>query len=145
MAYDVSARIHVACHRDVEPSDAEWTAYLAHIEANLARIEGVLVLAPGGNLSFGQQRTSADFWKRQAKTPPIAVVTASRSVVRAAGALRWFMPAQIRAFGTWDADAVFAHLGCDARMRRLALHTLGKLAERLDVALPTEWRSLGEP
>jgi len=145
MAYELRGRTHVACHREQSPTDAEWDAYLADIGARLGRIDAVLAYAPGGSIStgltVGQQRRASAFWRDAPRKPPIAVVTSSRVIVRTAGALKWFMPEQIKTFGVWDPAGAWAHLGLDERQRRLALESLAALSARLDVTLPSEWRA----
>ena len=136
MAYLMAGETHVACHRPVAPSDEEWSAYLGHIERHLGRLTGILAFAPGSGPTFAQQRQSAAFWKKADTRPPIAVLTESRLVVRAAGALKWFMPDQIRAFGTWDPEPSFTHARVEPGQRDRVLRVLRGLATKLEVELP---------
>jgi hypothetical protein len=111
MAYKTSARVHVAVHTMSDPGVVEWGDYLADIGASLDRIDGVYSLTVGGGPTASQRAQAVEFWKKQPKTPRIAVVTPSMLVVRMVGALRWFMPSQIKAFGSRDTDSAYAYLG----------------------------------
>lgn len=140
MSYALAGDTHVACHLDLSPTDEEWRGYLEHLRQRLTRVERIFVYAPGGGPTFAQQRVSAAFWREVDRHPPIAVITTSRLVVRAAGALKWFMPSQIRAFGIWDLDGAGTHLGFDGAREGRALRTLASLATKLGTQLPEELR-----
>lgn len=129
--YRLAQRVHVAVHGPERPSDDEWGAYLDDIAAELARIDGLYVVTQGGDLSSEQRRRSVEFWRQSAKQPRIAVVTSSRMVVRVSGALRWFMPSQIKAFLPSQTDEAFAYLALEEARRRAVLRTVDELGQLL--------------
>lgn len=129
--YRLAQRVHVAVHGPELPSDEEWSAYLDDIGARLRNIDAVYVLTHGGNLSGDQRRRSVEFWQRSSKQPRIAVVTSSRLVVRVSGALRWFMPSQIKAFLPSQTEEAFAYLELDAAQRQAVARTVGELEQLL--------------
>ncbi|MBX3273860.1 MAG: STAS/SEC14 domain-containing protein [Sandaracinaceae bacterium] len=127
--YRLARRIHVAVHGAERPSDEEWTAYLDDIGARLPQIDGLYVVTPGGDLSNDQRRRSVEFWRHAERQPRIAVVTSSRLVVRVSGALRWFMPSQIKTFLPAQTDAAFAYLALDEPQRRAVLRAVEELGQ----------------
>jgi hypothetical protein len=108
--YKLVRRIHVAVHSGESPSDEEWESYLADIAGSLTVVEGIFSYTVGGGPNARQRDRSVQFWKQQRKQPPIAVVTPSLLVVRMAGALRWFMPTQIKAFTPHDLAKAYDYL-----------------------------------
>ena len=132
MLYEVTARVHVAVHTSESPSDLEWQEYLADIGAKLSAIDGIYSLTRGGGPNASQRSAAVAFWKAQRKEPPIAVVTPSMLVVRMAGALRWFMPGQIKAFGVSNTDGAFDYLHLSATQRERVRNSVRALEERLD-------------
>jgi hypothetical protein len=115
--YKLVRRIHVAVHGRESPSDEEWETYLNDIGQWLRSVEGIFSYTVGGGPSAKQRSFAVEFWKRQPKQPPIAVVTPSILVVRMAGALRWFMPTQIQAFTPRNIQKAFDHLQLSAGER----------------------------
>jgi hypothetical protein len=129
-AYEVVQRVHVAVHSAQAPSDEEWQAYMADIGQRLPQFDAVYSFAQGVGPSGAQRKMSVDFWKKQARQLPIAVVTPSLLVVRAAGALRWFMPSQIKAFIPRDKDKAFDYLKLTAAQRQSVERTVAALLSR---------------
>ena len=129
--YRVAQRVHVAVHGQDSPRDDEWSAYLADIAAHLSRIDALWVVTHGGNLSTEQRRQSVDFWRASPKQPRIAIVTPSRLVVRVSGALRWFMPSQIKAFLPQQAEDAYTYLGLDGGRRRAVAAAVEELSAQL--------------
>jgi hypothetical protein len=132
--YTVVSRVHVAVHGNVAPTDREWQGYLAHIGKNLSEVDAIVAYTMGGGPNHAQRSQSVEFWKTQPKQPPIAVITPSMLVVRMAGALRWFMPSQIKAFGINDLAGAFDYLRLSESQRESALETITLLKRRLSLA-----------
>lgn len=128
--YRLAQRVHVAVHGPEAPSDDEWSAYLDDIAARLSRIDGIYVRTHGGDLTGEQRRRSVEFWRHSSTQPRIAVVTSSRLVVRVSGALRWFMPSQIKTFLPSQTEDAFAYLELDETQRGAVSRTVEEL-ERL--------------
>jgi hypothetical protein len=140
MAYEIAARVHVAVHGTQNPGDAEWSAYLAHIGANLRAIDAIFGVTAGGGPNAAQREQAVAFWRAQPRALPIAVVTGSRLVARMAGALRWFMPTQIKVFGPGDMNAACAYVRLDPAQRA----TLDAALARLTRALAAGTRGAAE-
>jgi hypothetical protein len=134
MNYEIVDRVHVAVHGTSDPSDDEWHAYLEHIGAHLDEIDGIVGYTLGGGPNSGHRKYAVEFWKRQRKTPRIAVVTPSMLVVRMAGALRWFMPSQIKAFSVRDLEGAFDYLALSASQRTAAKEAIAKLQTLVSAA-----------
>jgi hypothetical protein len=134
LAYDVAARVHVAVHGEDNPTDREWQAYLANIGARLAEVDAIFSSTRGGGPDRAQRMYAVDFWKEKPKQPRIAVVTPSMLVVRMAGALRWFMPTQIKAFGVRDVVGAFHYLELDANQQLGVTNLVAALERRLGLA-----------
>ncbi len=107
--YRLVRRIHVAVHKPGRPDNEQWQAYLAEIGRRVELIDAILVFTPDGSLSRAQRSLATDLWKPQIRKVPIAVVTPSLLVVRVVGALRWFMPGQIRAFLPRDIERAYSY------------------------------------
>jgi hypothetical protein len=131
MAYVVVARVHVAFHGAGDPSEREWSDYLADVSARLGEIDAVLSIAMCGSIDSKKRAQAVSFWKTAPKTPRIAVVTPSMLVVRAAGALRWFMPSQIKAFALGDVEGAYTYLGLKPQQRRLVAEAVRTLEATL--------------
>ena len=127
--FKLARRVHVAVHSAESPSDDEWEAYLDDIRHWLGFVDGIFSYTVGGGPSSRQRDRAVQFWRAQSKQPPIAVVTPSVLVVRMAGALRWFMPSQIKAFTPRDIDRAFEYLHLAAAERSAVETTLRALAE----------------
>jgi hypothetical protein len=126
-AYKVARRVHVAVHGERSPGDEEWGAYLADIGARLGGVDAIYSLTYGGGPDGDQRKHAVEFWRRQPRRPPIAVVTPSLLVVRMAGALRWFMPSQIKAFIPRDVASAYEYLGLDAEQRQAVANAVAEL------------------
>jgi hypothetical protein len=127
--YKLARRVHVAVHSAESPSDDEWQAYLDDIRHWLGFVDGIFSYTVGGGPNGRQRERSVQFWREQSKQPPIAVVTPSILVVRMAGALRWFMPGQIKAFTPRNLDRAFEYLQLGATERAAVEATLRALAD----------------
>jgi hypothetical protein len=132
--YTIAARVHVAFHGANDPTDREWEAYLRHIGASLRDVDGIVGMTMGGGPNRAQRAYAVEFWKQQSKQPPIAVITPSMLVVRMAGALRWFMPTQIKAFSIHDVSGAFDYLGLDAKQRTAVTETIELLKRQIQRA-----------
>jgi hypothetical protein len=135
MAFVVASRVHVAVHTAAAPSNREWRAYLDHIEAHLDGVDAIFSLTVGGGPDSSQRGYAVEFWRRQPKQPRIAVVTPSMLVVRMAGALRWFMPSQIKSFLPRDAAAAHEYLGLTPAQRAAVPKAIEALKRELGIAL----------
>jgi hypothetical protein len=131
IAFRLVKRVHVAVHGATPCSDAEWLGYLEHIGARLEAVDAIYSFTLGGGPDTNQRKSAVSFWSTQPKRPPIAVVTPSMLVVRMAGALRWFMPTQIKAFLPRDIEAAFDYLGLDAEQRSATRRTVDALLPQL--------------
>jgi hypothetical protein len=127
-SYQLVGRVHVAVHGAAPPSDEEWHEYLEHIGAHLDRVDALYSFTSGGGPDGAQRRYAVEFWKHKPKQPPIAVVTPSLLVVRMAGALRWFMPTQIKAFLPSQMTAACDYLRLTSEQRRSVERVLVELA-----------------
>jgi hypothetical protein len=132
--YKLARRVHVAVHGPDSPSDAEWEAYLDDIRHWLGFVDAIFSYTVGGGPSSPQRDRAVQFWREQPKQPPIAVVTPSILVVRMAGALRWFMPSQIKAFTPRDLDRAFEYLHLAAAERGAVEATVRALADEQKLA-----------
>ncbi len=136
--YRLVRRIHIAVHRPGQPSDDEWREYLADIGRRIELIDGVLVFAPHGELSRAQRGQASQFWKQQHKVPPLAVVTPSLLVVRTVGALRWFIPSQIRVFLTRDVGQAYEYLKLSSEQRQAVERCVRELAREQGLPVPLD-------
>lgn len=136
--YRLVRRIHIAVHRPGQPGDEEWRAYLADIERRVDLIDGLLSFTPDGTLSRAQRSEAALLWKQQAKQPPLAVVTPSLMVVRVVGALRWFMPSQIRAFLPRDINLAYEYIKLGTDQRQAVERCVRELAREQGLPNPLD-------
>jgi hypothetical protein len=136
--YKLVRKTHVAVHTVENPSDAEWQAYLDHIKEWIRFVDGIFSYTVGGGPNAAQRDRSVEFWKGQAKQPPIAVVTPSILVVRMAGALRWFMPTQIKAFVPRDMNKAYDYLQLGVGERGAVEQAVQSLAEAQGLKLGRE-------
>lgn len=133
--YTIAARVHVAVHSAVSPSDEEWQAYLRDIGQALDQIDAVFGITVGGGPSAAQRSQSVAFWREKTKNPRIAVVTPSMLVVRMAGALRWFMPTQIKSFGIRNLDGAFGYLELAPGRRKAVMAAVTELERAMGLDL----------
>lgn len=136
-AYTLVRHVHLAVHSPAVPRDDEWQAYLTDIERRLGTIEALLAFAPGGNLSAAQRKQSTQFWHRQSKKVPIAIITPDIMVVRLVGALRWFMPSQIKVFLPRNLEAALDYLQINSEHRPAVLRSARELARQQGLPDPT--------
>jgi hypothetical protein len=130
MAFERVGRVVVAVHAGQDPSDAEWSSYLALLSQGLQASSRVFVYTSGGAPNSRQRKTVADTLGGQ--NPPIAVVTPSR-VSRAVGvAISWFNP-NIRMFSPGQVSAAFSYLELTAREAADVSKTARQLAKSLGV------------
>jgi hypothetical protein len=115
------------------PTDREWDQYLADIGVQLPGVDAIFSTTAGGGPNAEQRARSVAFWKAQSKQPRIAVLTPSRLVVRMVGALRWFMPSQIKAFNDWDVDSAYGYLGLGPTQRTAVGAAVDSLRIRLGI------------
>jgi hypothetical protein len=131
MIYRVAARVHIAYHTDKNPSDDEWRAYKEDLGKHLADYDGLYSWTAGGGPTSKQRAMSVEFWARQQKKVPIAVVTPSSIVVGMTTALRWFMKGQIQGFSPNDVEAAFDYLHLDAAQRSTVRDVVAALRTEL--------------
>jgi hypothetical protein len=115
MAYRLVEGIHVARHTAESPSNAEWDAYMADIEKQLPKMDGMLIYTEGGGPSAPQRRVTNTFWGPQPKKPPIAVVTTSKVVKILATTFGWVMGDRIRWFSSLDDGLEYLQISPDRR------------------------------
>jgi hypothetical protein len=126
--YKLVRRVHVAVHGPHSPTATEWHAYLENIGEWIHAIDAVFSYTVGGGPDGRQRGQAVSFWQEREKQPPIAVVTPSLLVVRMAGALRWFMPSQIKAFTPANLRGAFDYLRLDGEQRAAVEAALKQLA-----------------
>jgi hypothetical protein len=129
MHWRVIPDIIVVCvNTEVDPSDEDWDAYLADVNAHLRGLKGVLVFTPKTGPSASQRaRANAAYEKAKAEIPT-AIMTSSRMVRGIMTALSWALGGKIKSFGENDFQGAVDFLALDTEEQLKAKVVLKQLA-----------------
>lgn len=120
MAWCWDGELHVVVHDARDPTDAEWSRYVAELRQHTGRGEWRILVYSGGGTPSGHQRHALT---KTFRGQPVALVTAS-PITRAMGIVMRALDPNIRVMAPADEDLAFAHLGLSTsqRSRAHALH-----------------------
>jgi hypothetical protein len=123
------ARLVVTVHTAEVPSDEDWNAYMAQVDAYLPlQDQRVLVVSAGGGPNGKQRKMMID--ALNGARVPVAIITNSL-VMRGAGiAVSWFNPS-LKVLGPEDLDAAVEYLGLTTWERVESARTLKELEKGL--------------
>lgn len=123
------ARLVVTVHTAEVPSDEDWNAYMAQVDAYLPlQDQRVLVVSAGGGPNGKQRKMMID--ALNGARVPVAIITNSL-VMRGAGvAVSWFNPS-LKVLGPGDLDAAVEYLGLTTWERVESARTLKELERGL--------------
>jgi hypothetical protein len=130
MAFEMVGRVVIAVHTAQDPSDAEWSGYLALLSQVLQPSSCTFVYTSGGAPNSKQRKALAHTLR--GRDLPISVVTPAR-VSRAVGvAISWFNP-NIRMFSPGHISAAITHLKLTDREAVDVPRTARQLAKSLGI------------
>ena len=143
------ARLVVTVHTAAVPSDEDWDAYMAGVDAYLPlEDQRVLVVSAGGGPNGKQRKMMVD--ALNGARVPVAIITNSLLMRGAGIAVSWFNPS-LKVLGPADLDAAVEYLGLTTWERVESARALKQLGKELglDVAQPrtssaSKLGSLGE-
>jgi hypothetical protein len=123
------ARLVVTVHTEAVPSDEDWDAYMAGVDAYLPlEDQRILVVSAGGGPNGKQRKVMID--ALNGARVPVAIITNSL-VMRGAGtAVSWFNPS-LKVLGPGDLDAAVEYLGLTTWERVESARTLKELEKGL--------------
>jgi len=129
MAYKVIDRLFVVVFGTAEPSDDEWTTYLAVVERHGIDRTMQLIVTDGGVPSYGQRKYLNE--RLAGRSVPVAVVSGSRRIVTVVTAMSWFNR-EIKAFPPSGFREAIAYLQIPASRTELIEREIERLKLELD-------------
>lgn len=123
------ARLVVTVHTAAVPSDEDWNAYMAQVDAYLPlEDQRVLVVSAGGGPNGKQRKMMVD--ALNGARVPVAIITTSLLMRGAGVAVSWFNPS-LKVLGPEDLDAAVEYLGLTTWERVESARTLKELEKGL--------------
>ena len=129
MAYKVIDRLFLVVLSNAEPTDEEWTDYLAAVERHGIDRTMQLIATDGGYPSSGQRRVLDD--ALAGRNVPVAVVTGRTGVRTVVTAMSWFNR-KIRAFPPSGFRDAIAYLEIPASRTELIENEMELLKRELE-------------
>src|SRR5687768_13445407 len=102
MEWRVDPMLAVTVNTDVDPSDADWDAFLKDLAAVAPGLRGVLVYTSGPGPSVSQRARGNAVLAKAPANLPIAVMTSSRVARGIVTAFSWAVDRNIKAFAPTD-------------------------------------------
>jgi hypothetical protein len=123
------ARLVVTVHTAAVPSDEDWDAYMAQVDAFLPlQDQRVLVVSAGGGPNGKQRKMMID--ALNGARVPVAIITNSLLMRGAGIAVSWFNPS-LKVLGPGDLDAAVEYLGLTTWERVESARALKELEKGL--------------
>jgi hypothetical protein len=123
------ARLVVTVHTEAVPSDEDWDAYMAGVDAYLPlEDQRVLVVSAGGGPNGKQRKMMVD--ALNGARVPVAIITNSLLMRGAGIAVSWFNPS-LKVLGPGELDAAVEYLGLTTWERVESARTLKQLEKGL--------------
>jgi len=123
------ARLVVTVHTTAVPSDEDWDAYMAQVDAFLPlEDQRVLVVSAGGGPNGKQRKMMVD--ALNGARVPVAIITNSLLMRGAGTAVSWFNPS-LKVLGPGDLDVAVEYLGLTTWERVESARALKELEKGL--------------
>ena len=127
MAWSFDGDLHVVMHDRRDPTDAEWSRYIAELQRCTTQGDWRILVYSAGGTPTGHQRHALT---KTLRGHPVAVITSS-PIMRAMGFVMKALDPSIRVMTPSDEDSAFAHLRLTPDHRRRALMLRDQLARQL--------------
>ena len=131
MSHSITHDVDLVVHSESSPSDAEWDAYLQHVNSYANRVKGTLVLTYGGVPTSPQRERGAKLRSGLSKRPPIAVMTDSQFSRAVVNVIARVFGEKIKAFPASSLGEACDFLMLSAQQREAVRVTLGSLKREI--------------
>ena len=140
MGFEGVAGVLITGHGAQDPTDAEWNAFLAYMQAHPESSQKGFAYSVGGGPNSKQRK--ALFVAMGRRHLPVALISASPVVLAIGVAVSWFN-SHLKAYAPGQLRSAFKHLTLDERETKEVLRAARGLAEDLSIARAAkdlEWK-----